>query len=223
LLDDFARHDVLSGVRSVFSVGPGFGPLEVELMRRGIDVGYAEPYARFADELEGRANAAGVADRIVERHHGEFASAPVNRRYDLVIASFSWQSYVGQRAPLDRALGICASGGQLMIMTADHQSTLYEVFAVPLAPEMDVYHVSSWLRQEGVPHEVRLLPPMNIARDVFLDDHGQLTRTAVGLATFLMHRVDLTDAYFEHLRVAIEAHPEGIERGRGLIVIPAPV
>ncbi len=212
---------MLAGVRSVYSVGPGFGSFEVELMRRGIEVGYAEPYFRFADELERRATAAGVADRIVERHRGEFTSAPVDRRYDLVVASFSWQSHVGDRAPLDRALGICTPRGRMMILTGDHQSSLYEVFGVPVNPAIDVYSVSQWLREERVPHELRWPPSTTIARHTLLDDLGQLTPAAVGLATFLKPRDDLTDAYFEQLRMAIAAHPEGIERGRGLIVIPA--
>lgn len=208
-------------MRSVYSVGPGFGPFEVELMCRGIDLGYAEPYVRFADELERRASTAGVADHIVERHRGEFTTARIDRRYDLVVASFSWQSHVGDRAALDRALGICAPGGQLLILTADHHSSLYRTFEVQLVPEMDVHHVSTWLREQDVPHELRWPPSTTIGRDTLLDDQGELTAAAVSLATFLKPRDDLNDAYFERLQTAIGAHPEGIERGRGLIVIPA--
>lgn len=221
LLDDFERHEVLAGVRAVYSVGPGFGPLEVELMRRGIDLGYAEPYERFADELEQRAAAAGVVDRIAERHRGTFDTATVRGRYDLVIAAHSWQSYMQQRAPLDRALALC-TGGRMMIVTQDLDSPLNRVFDARRAPELDARRVSSWLGEEGVPHELRPLRTI-VRRSVLLDDDGRLTPSAYGLATFLTNRDrdELGDGYLDELRVTIAAHANGIEHVRGLIVIPA--
>ncbi len=213
---------MLSDVRAVYSVGPGFGPLEVELMLRGCEVGYSEPYVPFADELERRAEAAGVADRIIERHLDTFDRAPIAHRYDLVLAVHSWNSYVEDRAPLDRALGICAPGGRMVIVTPDLQSPLYEVFGVRRPQEVDVGRVSSWLRHEGLAHDVRR-PLTTIARTVLADDDGQLTAAALGLATFLTarDRDDLGDTYLEHLRATIAAHPDGIDHVRGVIVIPA--
>jgi hypothetical protein len=221
LLDDFERHDVLAGVRAVYSVGPGFGPLEVELMRRGIVLGYAEPYERFADELEQRAVDAGVVDRIVERHRGTFDTASVHGRYDLVLAAHSWQSYVRQRAPLDRALALC-TGGHMMIVTQNFESPLHRAFDARRAPELDVPQVCSWLEGQGVPHEVRQLRTI-VRREVLLDDEAHLTEAAYGLATFLTtrDRDDLGDRYLEQLRATIDSHPSGIEHVRSLIVIPA--
>lgn len=222
LLDDFERHEVLAGVGAVYSVGPGFGPLEVELMRRGIDLGYAEPYEPFADDLEQRAVAAGVVDRIVERHRGTFDTAPIQGHYDLVIAAHSWQAYMQQRTPLDRALAICEPHGRMMIVTQDLDSPLNRVFDADRAPKLDVHQVCTWLRGQRVHHEVRPLRTV-VPRAVLLDDEGQLTPSAYGLATFLTTRDRdvLGDSYLEQLRATITAHPDGIEHVRGLIIIPA--
>jgi hypothetical protein len=110
----------------------------------------------------------------------------------------------------------------MMIVTQDLEAQIYDVFDARRAPELDVRRVSSWLHREGVPHDVRRLRT-TIRRDVLLDDEGQLTSAALGLATFLASRdeEELSGAYLERLRLAIAAHPEGIEHVRGLIVIPA--
>ena len=222
VLDDFGRHGVLADVRSVYSVGPGFGPLELQLMRQGIDVGYAEPYVPFAEELEQRAAAAGLSDRIVERHWVPFHEAAIARRYDLVLAAQSWYPYADRRAPLDRALGVCASGGRMVIVTQALDSPMAEVFGMQRSPALDVHHVSAWLTDGGLAHEVRLVRT-TVAQRTLLDDDDRLTDRAVGLAAFLSSRTidQLEPRSLERVRASLVARPEGVDHVRGIILIPA--
>jgi SAM-dependent methyltransferase len=180
-----ARLEPLHGVGSILSIGPGRGLLELALVSQyGLDLGYVEPHRESGADLERSFAAAGLADRIVERHRRKLESARLRLRYDLVLAVSSWYAFGQSRVLLRKALGARRPGGRLVISLASERDLLRS--RLQGRPRITAESLSHWAARQGFAHRLeRFQVPVPTRA---LVENGELSASGRAWLAFVAQR-----------------------------------
>ena len=180
---------LLTAVRSVLSIGPGEGELEIELARDLDRLGVIDPDGRALEILRVRLRECGLEERLgvclPERFQGDAVGA-ISERFDLVLSIHSWYAIARDAAALRHALGLRNDGGRLLISLASEQDMANELKALGPRRETDptAEAVSEWADEAGFPHSFERTHAPRSA-DLFVDERG-LTEVGRSMVGFLV-------------------------------------
>jgi len=172
--------------RSIFSIGPGRGELELSLCRQfNCEFGYAESYARYSRTVETGFRKAGLAGCIVERHRASYKTFTPAREYDLVLSIHSWYAFGYDVDLLRGTLDMLTPGGSLILTVAAKDDFFYRSGLI--GQHFSAQELSAWARGAGFENTLHLIPKP-VADAALLRD-GELTEAARGIVSFLTGRL----------------------------------
>ena len=208
----------LEGAQSMFSIGPGSGRVEVELLKGSQTAfGYAEADLGFRRALEKRARRAGVASLIHERQHG-YEPESLAGSYDVILSIASWYSWELDEPMLSNTRSLLAPTGVLVIALWSRD----DFFARMTAKDWFVAeHFSSWLSDTGVEHSAHRLE-YSLSMDRFLRN-GRPTRKGNDLLTWYAYSPRADPGARDRLRDVLvsQQDQETFRRAIDLFEIPA--
>lgn len=179
---------LLRGTRSLLSIGPGEGDLEVELASDLECLGVIDPDGRALAILRERMKERGLEARLRVCLADGFQAVAggIAERFDLVLASHSWYAIARDREALQQALALRAPGGTLAIGLASDEGMARPLKALGPRASTDptAEAISSWAHAQGFPHAFELARNPKPS-SLFLEEEG-LTELGRALVGFLV-------------------------------------
>jgi hypothetical protein len=214
-----AKLELLQGVESIFSIGPGIGLLERDLVaRHGVRLGYVEPHRGSIESLDEALAASANAHLVVERYPRTFQTARIRNRYDLVLAINSWYPFGCSRALLGKALALRNPGAHLAISLASDRDDLRRLLQG--TTRITAESLSTWARSIGRAHRFERYAVSQPTRALVQD--GRITTSGLAWLAFVAQRpwAELPLGRREEaIRMVLARVARGsLERPRGLLV-----
>ena len=167
--------------------------------------------------MEKRFRAAGLGERILERHRGPYQDFIPRHRYALILAIHSWYSFGYNAELLRRTMDALAPGGTFILTV-----TCAEDFFFRNAVKQQTFsaeELSQWAIEQGYENELHRLR-MPVPASALVTD-GALTEDAKGTIAFLMgrlwHKIPAAERQDIEQRFMAAADRGGFERVYGLL------
>lgn len=179
---------LLSGVRSLMSIGAGEGALELSVAQsEALMLGYIDPSSPAAEVYQRNAQKAGLTQRCVETHVGGFESFQGQRSYDLVLSIHSWYAFGKNEHLLRKALQLMGPGGAFFLTLISRSSLVWKLADLFENKEgsdnLCAEDISEFSKSLGLEH--RFVLNRRVFPSTYFLKKGLLTQPARDVAAFL--------------------------------------